>query len=70
MNVVNQCGEKWNGFAKVAAICHVICRYFDRFLLQGVDRNHPQACLFYLAQGLIICEGYQQVNSISSIFAM
>ena len=43
------------------------CRYFDRFLLQGVDRNWCQAYFFYLAPGLI-CEGYWQVNSQRSIF--
>ena len=67
MNVVNQYGEKRNGFTEVVALCHVTCRYFDRFLLQGVDRNWRQACLFYLAPGLI-CEGYWQVNSRRSIF--
>ena len=40
---VNQYGDKRNGFAKVAAFCHVTCRYFDRFLLQGIDRNQHQA---------------------------
>ena len=39
MNVVNEYGEKWNCFTEVVAFCHVMCRYFDRFLLQGVDRN-------------------------------
>ena len=39
MNIVNQYGEKRNGFAEVAVICHVTCRCFDRFLIQGVDRN-------------------------------
>ena len=32
-------GEKWNGFAEIAAFCHMTCWYFDRFLLQGVDKN-------------------------------
>ena len=67
MDVVNQYGDKRNSFAEVAAFCHVICRYFDRFLLQGVNRNWRQACFFYLAPGLI-CEGYWQVNSRRSIF--
>ena len=67
MNVVNQYGEKRNGFTEVVAFCRVMCRYFDRFLLQGVDRNWRQACFFYLAPGLI-CEGYWQVNSRRSIF--
>ena len=67
MNFVNEFGEKQNGFAEVVAFCHVTCRYFDRFLLQGVDKNWRQACLFYLAPGLI-CEGYWQVNSRRSIF--
>ena len=67
MNFVNEFGEKRNGFAEVVAFCHVTCRYFDRFLLQGVDKNWRQACLFYLAPGLI-CEGYWQVNSRRSIF--
>ena len=66
MNVVNEYGEKQNGFAEVVAFCHVMCRYFDRFLLQ-VDKNWRQACFFYLAPGLI-CEGYWQVNSRRSIF--
>ena len=66
MNVVNEYGEKRNDFA-VVAFCHVTCRYFDRFLLQGVDKKWRQACLFYLAPGLI-CEGYWQVNSRRSIF--
>ena len=67
MNVVNQYGEKRNGFTEVVAFCHVTCRYFDRFLLQGVDGNWRQACFSYLAPGLI-CEGYWQVNSRRSIF--
>ena len=46
---------------------HLTWRYFDRFLLQGVDRNQHQACFFYLALGLI-CEGYWQVNSWRTIF--
>ena len=66
MNIVNQYGEKRNGFAEVAAFCHVTCRYFNRFLLQ-VDRNWHQACIFYLAPGLI-CQEYWQVNSQRSIF--
>ena len=53
MNVVNQYGENWNGFAEVGAFCHITCRYFDRFLLQGVDGNWHQAWLFYLAPGII-----------------
>ena len=67
MNVVNEYGENRNGFTEVVAFCHVTCRYFDRFLLQGVDRNWRQACIFYLAPGLI-CEVYWQVNSRRSIF--
>ena len=67
MNVVNQYGEKQNGFTGVVAFCHVTCRYFARFLLQGVDRNWHQACFFCLALGLI-CEGYRQVYSQRSIF--
>ena len=67
MNVVNQYGEKQNSFIKVVAFCHVTCRYFDRFLLQGVVRNRRQACFFYLAPNLI-CEGYWQVDSRRSIF--
>ena len=67
MNIVNAYGEKRNGFTEVVAFCHYTCRYFDRFLLQGVDRNWHQACFFYLAPGLI-CEGYWQVNSRRSIF--
>ena len=67
MNVMNEYGEKRNGFIEVVAFYNVTCRYFDRFLLQGVDRNWRQACLFYLAAGLI-CEGYWQVNSRRSIF--
>ena len=69
MNVVNEYGEKQNGFAEVVSFCHVMCRYFDRFLLQGVYKNWRQACLFYLAPGLI-CEGYWQVNSRRAIFAL
>ena len=67
MNVVNECGEKRNGFAEIVVFCHATCRYFGRFLLQGVDKNWRQACLFYLAPGLI-CEGYWQVNYQRSIF--
>ena len=67
MNVVNQYGDKRNGFAELAAFFLMICRYFDRFLLQGVDRNQRQACLFYLTRSLI-CEGYWQVNSWRLIF--
>ena len=62
MNVVNQYVDKQNGFAEVAVLCHVTCKYFERFLLQGVYRNWCQACFFYLAPGLI-CERYWQVNS-------
>ena len=67
MNVANEYTEKRNGFADVVAFCHVTCRYFDRFLLQGVDKNWCQACFFYLAPGLI-CEGYWHFNSWRSIF--
>ena len=67
MNFVNEFGEKRSGFAEVVAFCHLTCRYFDRFLLQGVDKNWRQACFFYLAPRLI-CEGYWQVNSRRSIF--
>ena len=67
MNVVNEYGEKPNDFSEVVAFCRVTCRYFDRFLLQGVDKNWCQACFSYLALGLI-CEGYWQVNSRRSIF--
>ena len=67
MNIVNQYGEKQNRFTEVAAFCYMTCRYFDKFLLKGVDRNWRQACFFYLALGLI-CEGYWQVNSRRSIF--
>ena len=67
MNVVNEYGEKWNGFVEVVAFCHVTYSYFDRFLLQGVDKNWRQACHFYLAPD-VICEGYLQVNSRRSIF--
>ena len=67
MNFVNEFSEKRKGFAEVVAFCHVTCRYFDRLLLQGVDKNWRQACLFYLAPGLI-CEVYWQVNSRRSIF--
>ena len=67
MNVVNQYGEKQNGFAEVAAFCHVTCKYFDRFLLPGVDRNWHQASFFFLAPGLM-CEGYWQFNYQRSIF--
>ena len=69
MNVVNQYGDKKNGFAEVAAFCHITCSYFDRFLLQGIDTNWCQACFFYLALGLI-CEGYWQVNSQKLIFCI
>ena len=57
MDVVNQHGDKRNGFVDVAAFCHVTCKYFDGFLLQVVNRNWYQACFFYLAPGLI-CERY------------
>ena len=67
MNFVNEFSEKRNGFAEVVAFCHVTCRYFDRFLLLGVDKNWRQACFFYLAPGLI-CEVCWQVNSRRSIF--
>ena len=69
MNVVNEYGEKRNGFAEVVEFCHVVCRYLDRFLLQGVDRNWRQAYFFYLASDLI-CEGYWQVNSRRLIFGI
>ena len=64
---VNEYREKRNGFAEVVAFFHVTCRYFNRFLLQGVDKNWHQACFFYLALNLIY-EGYWQVNSRRSIF--
>ena len=67
MNVVNEYDVKRNGFAEVVAFCHMTCRYFDRFVLQGVDKNWRQACFFYLAPSLI-CEGNWQVNSRRSIF--
>ena len=67
MDVVNRYGDKRNGFVEVAAFCHVTCRYFERFLLQGVNINWRQACFFQMAPGLI-CEGYWQVNSRRSIF--
>ena len=67
MNFVNEFSAKRNGFAEVVAFCHVMCMYFDRFLLQGVDKSWRQACFFYLAPGLI-CELYWQVNSRRSIF--
>ena len=58
MNFVNEFGEKRNGFAEVVAFCHMTCRYFDRFLLQGVDKNWRQACLFYVRDiGKLILEG-------------
>ena len=62
MNIANQYGDKRNGFAENVVFCHVTCKYLDRFLLQGTDRNQRQACLFYLAPDLI-CERYCQVNS-------
>ena len=31
MNVVNQYGEKWNGFSEVAVFCHVTCSYLTDF---------------------------------------
>ena len=37
--VVNKYGEKRNGFAEVVVFCHVTCKYSDRLLLQGVDKN-------------------------------
>ena len=67
MNVVNQYGEKWNGFADVAAFYHMTCRYLDRFQLQGVDRNQRQAC-FPIWHPYLICEGYWKVNSRRTIF--
>ena len=39
MNIANQYGEKRKDFAEVTAFFHMTCRYFDRFLLQGVDIN-------------------------------
>ena len=57
MNVMNQYDEKQNGFAKVAALCHVTCSYLDRILLHEVDRNWCQTCIFYFAPGQI-SEGY------------
>ena len=59
--LIDKCFEsvwwEWNGFAGVVVFYHVTCRYFDKFQLQGVDRNWCQACIFYLAPGLI-CEEY------------
>ena len=52
MNVVNQYGEKRNGFAEVVGFCHVMCRYFDRFLLQGVDKP---GFLKLILCGLSVC---------------
>ena len=69
MNFVNEFGEKRNGFAEVVAFCHVTCRYFNRFLLQGVDKNWRQACLFYLAPGLI-CEDIGKLILEGRFFAL
>ena len=68
MNVVNQYGEKQNGFAEVLAFCHMTCMYFERFLLQ-VDRNWGQTCLFYLAPGLI-CEDIGKLIHEGRFFAL
>ena len=53
------------------AFCHVTCMQVFRQIstIQEVDRNWRQACLFYLAPGLI-CEGYWQVNSRRSVFGI
>ena len=67
MKVENQCCNKRNSLAKVITFCHVICSYFGRFLLQGVNRNWRQSAFYYLAPSLI-CEGCQLVNSQRSIF--
>ena len=41
----------WHFQQNFAAFCHMSCRYFDRFLLQGVDRNRHQAwfCIWHRA---------------------
>ena len=48
MDIVNQYGDKRNGFVEVSAFCQVTCRYFNRFLLQGVERNWRQAYVPFL----------------------
>ena len=64
----------WIGMVRIEMVLqscgvlyHMTCKYFDRFLLQGVDRDQHLACFFYLALGLIF-QGYWQVNSQRSIF--
>ena len=68
-HINEHCESVWwqpEWFVEVAAFCHLSSRYFDRSL-QRIDRYWRQACLFYMAPGLI-CEGYWQVNSWRSIF--
>ena len=60
------CG-KWKSFAKVvASILHMICRYLDKFLLQGAIRNWHHIGFYYLAPSLIR-EGYWKVTQVNNI---
>ena len=58
MNVVNQYAEKWNGLAEVAAFCHMICRYFNRFYYKELIENWHQACFSTDSAPGLICDGY------------
>ena len=66
MKVVNQYSEKRNGFAEVAAFCHVTTGISTDFYYKELIEIGTKSA-FYLAPSLI-CEGYWQVNSQRSIF--
>ena len=38
MKVENKYRDNCNGFGNFATLYHLICRYFGKFLLQGVNR--------------------------------
>ena len=46
--------DNCNSFGKPITFYHVIWSYFDKFLLQGVNRNWHQSGLFYLAPSLTL----------------
>ena len=54
MKVESKYRNNCNGFGKFATLYHLICRYFGKFLLQGVNRNWRQSGFFYLAPSLTL----------------
>ena len=56
MKVENKYHNNFNGFGKVITFNHMICRYFGKFLLQGVNRSCRQSGFFYLGLSLTLGE--------------